>query len=176
MALAPLVEDYLHRHGAKYDVVAHPRSTHSSETAALAGIPGDRLVKSVVLRDDDDGVLLAVLASTLSVHIGQLSEETHRRLRLADEGDLQGVFPDCSLGAIPPLGPAYGVRIILDDSLDAQEDLWFEAGDHEHLVHMTAGQFMALVGPAQKVHFGVTTLRQGDPRRPPGHGSTPPSR
>jgi len=170
MALAPLVEDYLHRHGAKYDVVAHPRSTHSAETAALAGIPGERLVKSVVLRDDDDGVLLAVLPSTLSVHIGQLSEETHRRLRLADEGDLQGVFPDCSLGAIPPLGPAYGVRIILDDSLDAQGDLWFEAGDHEHLVHMTAGQFMALVGPAQKVHFGVTTLRQGDPMRPPGRG------
>ncbi|HEX5129952.1 MAG TPA: YbaK/EbsC family protein [Usitatibacter sp.] len=174
MALPPLVEDYLTRHGAKYDVVAHPRSTSSVETAELARIPGERLVKSVVLRDDDDAVLLAVLPSTLSVHIGHLSEETHRRLRLADEGDLQGVFPDCSLGAIPPLGPAYGVRIILDDSLDAQEDVWFEAGDHEHLVHMTTGQFMALVGPAQKVHFGVTTLRQANPMRPPGPGSAPP--
>jgi Ala-tRNA(Pro) deacylase len=169
MALAPLVQDYLSRHGAKYDVVAHPRSRHSAETAQLAHIPGERLVKSVVLRDDD-GVLLAVLASTLSVHIGQLSEETHRRLRLADETELQSVFPDCSLGAIPPFGPAYGVRIILDDSLDAQEDLWFEAGDHEHLVHMTARQFMALVGPAQKAHFGVTTHRQGNPRSPPAPG------
>jgi Ala-tRNA(Pro) deacylase len=170
MALAPLVEDYLVRHDAKYDVVAHPRSRHSAETAELAHIPGDRLVKSVVLRDADDAVLLAVLASTLSVHIGRLSEQTHRRLRLADEADLQAVFPDCSLGAIPPLGPAYGVGIILDDSLDAHDDLWFEAGDHEHLVHMTVVQFMALVGPAQKVHFGVRMRGQGNPTRPPGRG------
>ena len=170
MAIAPLVEDYLSRHGARYDVIEHPRSRHSAESAELARIPGERLVKSVVLRDEDDGVLLAVLPSTLSVHIGQLSEETHRTLRLADEGDLQGVFPDCSLGAIPPLGPAYGVRIILDDSLEAHEDLYFEAGDHEHLVHMATGEFMALVGPAQKVHFGVTTHRQGDPTHPRARG------
>ena len=170
MAIAPLVEDYLSRHGARYDVVEHPRSQHSTQTAELAHIPGERLMKSVVLRDEDDGVLLAVLPSTLSVHIGQLSEETHRTLRLADEADLQGVFPDCSLGAIPPLGPAYGVRIILDDSLDAHEDLWFEAGDHEHLVHMSSPQFMALVGPAQVFHFGVTTHRQGDPTHPRARG------
>jgi Ala-tRNA(Pro) deacylase len=170
MAIAPLVEDYLLRHGARFDLVGHPRSQHSAQTAELAHIPGERLMKSVVLRDEDDGVLLAVLPSTLSVHIGQLSEETHRTLRLADETDLQAVFPDCSLGAIPPLGPAYGVRIILDDSLEAHEDLYFEAGDHEHLVHMTTAQFMALVGPAQTVHFGVTTHRQGDPRHPRARG------
>jgi Ala-tRNA(Pro) deacylase len=175
MAIAPLVEDYLFRHGARYDVVAHPRSSHSAQTARLAHIPGERLVKSVVLRDDDDAVLLAVLPSTYSVHIGQLSEETHRQLRLADESDLQSVFPDCSLGAIPPLGPAYGVRIILDDSLEAQEELYFEAGDHEHLVHMTTPQFMALVGPVQKAHFAAATHRQGREeapatRPPPGTG------
>lgn len=158
MAIAPLVEDYLSRHGAKYDVVAHPRSHSSTETAELAHVPGDRLVKCVVL-EDDDGMLLAVLPSTLSVHIGQLSTQTQRRLRLADERDLQGIFSDCSLGAIPPLGPAYGVRIILDDSLEAQQEVYFEAGDHEHLVHMTADQFMALVGPAQRVHFGIAERR-----------------
>jgi Ala-tRNA(Pro) deacylase len=170
MAIAPLVEDYLQRHGALYDVVAHPRSSHSAETAELAHIPGELLVKSVVLRDEDDAVLLAVLPSTLSVHLGHLSAETHRHLRLADAADLQSVFPDCSLGAIPPLGPAYGVRIILDDSIEAHEDLYFEAGDHEHLVHMTTAQFMALVGPVQKVHFGVTTQRQGDPTHPRARG------
>ena len=153
MAMAPLVEDYLQRHGARYDVIEHPRSRFSQETAELAGIPGDHLVKAVVL-EDEDGVVLAVLAATRSVHIGKLSAETHRRLRLADENELPSVFPDCKPGAVPPLGPAYGVRIILDDSLEALEHLWFEAGDHEHLVHMTARQFMALVGPAQMVHFG----------------------
>ncbi len=152
MAMAPLVEDYLSRHEARYDIVAHPRSRFSIETAAAADVPGDRLVKAVLL-EDDDGMVLAVLPSTCSVHLGHLSHETHRRLRLADEGELHGVFTDCEPGAIPPLGPAYGVRTILDESLQAQPEVYFEAGDHEHLVHMTAAQFMALVGPATTVHF-----------------------
>jgi Ala-tRNA(Pro) deacylase len=153
MAIAPLVEDYLSRHEARYDLVAHPRSRFSIETADVADVPGDRLVKAVLL-EDDDGMVLAVLPSTCSIHLGHLSTETHRRLRLADEGELQDVFTDCKPGAIPPLGPAYGLRTILDDSLEAQPDVFFEAGDHEHLVHMTAQQFMALVGPAKTVHFG----------------------
>ena len=152
MAMAPLVEDYLSRHDARYDLVAHPRSRFSIETADAADVPGERLVKAVLL-EDDDGMVLAVLPSTRSVHLGHLSNETQRRMRLADEGELQGVFPDCQPGAIPPLGPAYGLRTILDDSLEAQPDLFFEAGDHEHLVHMSANQFMALVGPATTFHF-----------------------
>lgn len=158
MAMPPLVEDYLSRHDARYDLVAHPRSRFSIETADAADVPGERLVKAVLL-EDDDGMVLAVLPSTRSVHLGHLGTETHRRLRLADERELQGVFTDCQPGAIPPLGPAYGVRMILDDSLEAQPDVFFEAGDHEHLVHMTAAQFMALVGPARMVHFATPQRR-----------------
>lgn len=158
MAIAPRVQDYMSRQGAKYDVVAHPRSQSSIETADLASIPGDLLVKAVVLKDEE-GALLAVLPSTLSVHIGHLTLQLERRLRLADEGELQGLFPDCSTGAIPPLGVAYGVRTIVDDGVEAHEDVYFEAGDHEHLVHMTTPQFISLLGPAPRVHFGKAERR-----------------
>lgn len=153
MAMAPRVESYLARHGAKYDLLAHPHSQSSIETADRANIPGDHLVKAVVLKDDD-GMMLAVLPSTLSVHIGHLTTELERKFRLADEQELQGLFPDCEPGAVPPIGPAYGLRTLVDDSLDAREDVYFEAGDHEHVVHMTAVQFMQLLGNAERVHFG----------------------
>ena len=155
MGLAPRLETWLARNGARYDVVAHPRSHTSIETADLADIPGDRLVKGVVL-EDDEGKLLAVLPATRSVHIGHLTTQLNRRLRLADPGDLPGVFSDCEAGAIPPVGPAYGLRTLVDDSLDGEQEVYFEAGDHEHLVHMTASQFRALIGPAEKVHFAVS--------------------
>ena len=92
MAIPPLVEDYLSRHGARYDLVAHPKSHYSSETAELAHVPGDRLVKSVVL-EDEDGVLLAVLPSTRNVHLGHLSAETHRRLRWPTRATCRASFP-----------------------------------------------------------------------------------
>jgi Ala-tRNA(Pro) deacylase len=154
MPLARRLEDHLVRNDAKYDIVAHRYSHDSIETADFADIPGERLVKSVLL-EDDDGKLLAVLPATLSVHIGHLGTKLQRRLRLADPGEVQGVFPDCRDGAVPPLGAAYGLRNIVDDSLEAQPEVYFEAGDHEHLVHMTGAQFLALLGPAERVHFGV---------------------
>ena len=152
MGMASRLGDYLQRHGARYDLVAHPRSVNSIDTAGKAHVPGDRLVKSVVL-EDDDGMMLAVLPSTLSVHLGQLGTTLNRRLRLADADELQSLFPDCREGAVPPVGPAYGLRAVLDDTIEAQEDVYFEAGDHEHLVHMTTAEFLKLLEPAQRVHF-----------------------
>jgi Ala-tRNA(Pro) deacylase len=158
MPIAPRIEAHLQRHNARYDVVPHPRSESSIETAAQADVPGDRLVKAVVLQDDD-GKLLAVLPSTRSVHIGHLATQTGRRLRLADEEDLGALFPDCKAGAVPPIGAAYGLRTLMDDSVEALQDVFFEAGDHETLVHMTAAQFMALVGTVERAHFGAAERR-----------------
>ncbi len=153
MPIAPRIQDYMARSGAKYDVVAHPYSHSSSETAELAHVPGDCLVKSVVL-EDEDGFVMAVLPATSSVRLGRLSKAMNRRLRLATEDELKAAFPDCSLGAVPPFGQAYGIRTVLDDSLESQPDLYFEAGDHECLVHMSGEQFRALMREAERRHFG----------------------
>jgi Ala-tRNA(Pro) deacylase len=102
---------------------------------------------------------MAVLPSTRSVHLGHLGKELDRRLRLATEGELAHAFPDCRLGAIPPLGAAYGMRTVIDDSVEVQPEVWFEAGDHEHLIHMSAEQFIAVIGPADRLHFGARARR-----------------
>jgi Ala-tRNA(Pro) deacylase len=158
VAIPARVQQFLESRGARYDVVSHPRSVNSIDTAARADIHGDLLVKTVVL-EDDAGMLLAILPSTRSVHIGHLAKALDLPLRLADERDLAGVFPDCSAGAIPPLGAAYGLRTILDDTVEAQEEVYFEAGDHEHLIHMTGAQFASLVGPAPRAQFSQAQRR-----------------
>jgi Ala-tRNA(Pro) deacylase len=75
------------QHGVKYDVVTHPHSRSSMETAQLAHVPGDRLAKSVVL-EDDEGFVMAVLPSTCHIMLGRLSKELNRKLRLATENEL----------------------------------------------------------------------------------------
>jgi Ala-tRNA(Pro) deacylase len=69
------------------------------------------------------------------------------------------LFPDCREGAIPPLGPAYGLRTVVDDDLEAQQEVYFEAGDHESLVHMTASQFLSLLGRVERAHFAQRERR-----------------
>ena len=154
MAMAPQVERLLAQAGARYELVAHPHSRTSIQTADYADIPGDRLVKAVVL-EDGQGKLLAALPSTRSVHMGHLTAQLDRRVRLADEDELPPLFPDCEPGAIPPVGPAYGLRMIVDASLDAIDEVYFEAGDHRHLVRMDAAQFRALLGAAPRIDFGA---------------------
>ncbi len=153
MAIANRVADYMRQRELSYDVVAHPHSRSSMETAELAHVPGSRLAKSVIL-EDDDGYVMAVLPSTRHVRLGKLSREMNRRLHLASESQLAGIFIDCERGAVPPLGLAYGMPTIMDDTLGDQPEIYFEAGDHESLIRMSRDQFMMLMEHVGHGRFG----------------------
>jgi Ala-tRNA(Pro) deacylase len=122
------------------------------ESAQLAHVPGDRIAKSVVL-EDERGYLLAVLPASCRVDLGELHRQTRRNLGLATEYELGALFEDCEPGAVPPLGPAYDLETIVDETLAEQPDIYFEAGDHEQLVHVSAEAFETLLGEAQHTDF-----------------------
>lgn len=153
MAIASRVHDYMTRHGLRYDVLDHPPSHCSMETAQLAHVPGDSLAKTVVL-EDDYGYLMAVLPSTQHVRLGWLGKELNCRLRLASEAEIARMFTDCEPGAVPPLGVAYGLRTVVDDSLASKPEIYFEAGDHERLIQMSGADFMAMMAHASHARFG----------------------
>ena len=67
--------------------------------------------------------------------------------RLATEDELARLFPDCELGAMPPLGPIYGFPVYLDTTLAAQDMICFNAGTHREVLHMRTAEFRRLVSP-----------------------------
>lgn len=152
MAIAHTLEDYMISKGIDYEVVPHPRTLSSIETAEAAHIPGDALAKAVLL-EDDDGYLMAVVPATHHIKLGRLSEQLNRKLRLTVESELTPLFKDCQTGAVPPLGMAYGMPTIVDDSLIEQPDIYFEAGDHEELIHLSGGRFQSLLAGARHGRF-----------------------
>lgn len=144
MAIARRLESYLQREGVDWEIVPHGHSGSSEETATAAHVPRERIAKSVLL-EDERGYLLAVLPASRQILVTALERCTGRRLALASEGELGDIFDDCELGAVPPLGAAYGIPCIVDESLLAAPDVYFEAGDHENLVRMKGRAFRALV-------------------------------
>jgi len=152
MASAARLQDYMAQHGIRYELVVHPHSQSSMETAELAHVPGARLAKSVVL-EDDDGYVMAVLPSTHHVKLGKLSRELNRTLRLATEDELAPLFADCEKGAIPPVGLAYGMTTIVDDSLAEQPEIYFEAGDHQTLFRVRRDAFITLMEHVGRARF-----------------------
>jgi Ala-tRNA(Pro) deacylase len=74
-------------------------------------------------------------------------------LSLATEDKLGRLFEDCEPGAIPPIGAAYGVPVILDESVCGATDLFFEGGDHRSLVHISSEAFQRLTKNARRARF-----------------------
>ena len=152
MGIASGVINYLVDQRVDFDVVSHPRSVTSQETAQSSHVSGDNLAKSVVL-EDDRGYLLAVLPASCRVDLGELHRLTNRNLGLATEFELGALFDDCETGAVPPLGSAYELETIVDDRLAEQSDIYFEAGDHEQLIHVSSEVFDTLMSEAYVTHF-----------------------
>ena len=152
MAVAITLKDYLETEGVRYDLIEHPYSVTSMRTAFEAHVSGEDVAKGVVLHDGED-YLLAVVPATHQVLLGKLRKKYNRYLSLAEEGELHEIFTDCSVGAVPPVGKAYGVNVIFDDHLSEREDIYFEAGDHTDLIHVTGEDFQTLMSNVPHGNF-----------------------
>jgi len=106
MAIAQTLEKYLNERQIPYDLVNHAKTGSSLRSASMAHVPAHQVAKAVIL-EDDSGYLMAVLPAHRHVHVGTLSKCLGRKLGLATEAETRSIFPDCELGAIPPVGEAY---------------------------------------------------------------------
>jgi Ala-tRNA(Pro) deacylase len=140
MAIAPTLEQYLTQHGIQYDLLPHTPTLSSMRTAQASHVPGGRLAKAVLLREEA-GYLLAVLAASRHLRLDALAARLNHQVELATEQEIETLFGDCARGALPPIGAAYGVDVIVDDSIAEQSEIYFEGGDHQTLIHMTGAQF-----------------------------------
>lgn len=158
MAIASTIEKYLGMHSVPFDVLKHPHTITSLQAAEAAHVGGDQLAKAVLV-EDENGYLVAVLPASRHLDLGRLRRETGRRLGLATESEIPGIFSDCEPGVIPAVGLAYGIETVVDDSLMEQPDIYFEAGDHEELIHLSGTQFMELLGTARHGAFSSPGYR-----------------
>ncbi|GAU82283.1 aminoacyl-tRNA deacylase [Bosea sp. BIWAKO-01] len=152
MTIAKKLQAYIDGEGIAYDTVAHHRTATSSQSAQAAHVPGSRMAKSVVVHHEA-GYVLAVVPSTHRIELSTLQDVIHRRLGLASEDEVSSLFVDCDLGAVPPIGSAYDVPVILDESLHDARDVYFEGGDHKTLVRVSGPDFRNLMKDARVARF-----------------------
>ena len=152
MGVAMTLQEFMESHDLHYDLVEHTHTDSSMRTAEAAHIPGDQLAKPVLL-GDEDSYLLAVIPATHRLELDRLNQMMARQLQLITEAEMESTFSDCEKGAIPPIGSAYGIDTVVDMGLTHQEDVYFESGDHEHLVHMKGEDFRHLMEDIPRVHI-----------------------
>ena len=151
MSIAPQLRQFLDEAEAEYDIVEHRPTMSAMETAKSCDIPAEKLAKAVLLDTSDDDRLLAVIPSDRRLELNELRTELGGKPRLSNEAEVGKLFRDCELGSVPPVG--YGVTTIVDDTLEQQPDVYFEAGDHKSLVHMEGAEFSRLTQNARHGRF-----------------------
>lgn len=144
MAYAMTVAEFLERHHLPHELVSHTRSSNSLESARAAHVPAERVAKGVLLTADGK-YLLAVTRADCHLDLDELRRQLQVSVELATREDLESVFDDCARGAVPPLGPAYGIESVWDEDLMKEPELYFEFGDHTHLVHVRTPDYLALL-------------------------------
>ncbi len=148
MTVANTIEAALREHGVAYQTVRHPRTFSSRDSAAAAHVADQHVAKAVILRDDA-GFVMVVIPASHHVRLHTVQEELDRPLGLASEAEISRLFGDCQPGAVPPLGPSYGLNTLLDEALRTLPVVYFEAGDHEALVRINGDDFRALLKGAR---------------------------
>jgi Ala-tRNA(Pro) deacylase len=143
----PTIHEFLRDAHAPYSVVPH-RPAYTAPDEALAAYVHGRHWAKVVVCFIDDQPIEAVVSAPTSVNLARLLDLSGgNAIRLADEEELRGLYPDCEVGAMPPFGPLYGQTVYVDAALALESQIVFNAGTHRDAIAMRWNDFVKMVNP-----------------------------
>jgi Ala-tRNA(Pro) deacylase len=152
MTVVARVKRHLDEAKAPFEVVTHPETFTAKGTAAAAHVSGWKMAKVLVARDDA-GFVMALVPASCHLDLAAFRDVTGRRhLEMAKERELLELFPDCEVGAMPPLGRLYAMPVYADRCFADDEEFLFPAGNHREVVKMAWRDFARVAQPVL-MHF-----------------------
>jgi Ala-tRNA(Pro) deacylase len=155
MPIPTHISKYLDSQHVAYQSCRHAPAYTAQGIAQAQHLSGKKLAKVVMVNTGDNKLVMAVVPANCRVDLDRLGRLMDTdAIRLATEEEFKGVFPECELGAMPPLGNIYHMDVWVDDSLKSYPDICFNAGTHAEIIQMAFPDFVRLVQPKMGL-FGV---------------------
>ena len=141
------IRQFLRGRHVPFATLLHAPAPSATRLAGSLHVPGNQVAKAVLLWSGA-GYLLAVLPATHQVDLGRLGAFLRRDdLRLATEDELEAVFHDCELGALPPFGHLYGLRTVVETSLAGVAEIVVEGNTRHEGLRLRYRDFEAVERP-----------------------------
>ncbi|MCU7940660.1 MAG: YbaK/EbsC family protein [gamma proteobacterium symbiont of Bathyaustriella thionipta] len=141
------LKEFLDDQDVKYVSINHSRAYTAQEIAESAHVSGNDFAK-VVMLNADEKMIMAVLPAPDKVELKLLRQVLGvRHVIFADENDFQDHFPGCEVGAMPPFGNLFGIRVILAKTLCSSTTISFNSGVHTEIIQMDYDNYIKLVNP-----------------------------
>lgn len=140
-------ETYLRQNSVAYERHAHSVTYTAQHLANLEHVSGYMVAKPVVVKTAE-GFALCALAAPEHLDLDRVAEVLQdEQVRLATEAEMAKLFPDCELGAEPPIGSLFGLPTVMDERLKNDEYLVMQAGRHTEAVRVRRDDYERLCQP-----------------------------
>lgn len=147
MAIITKIADYLASKKIKFQEISHREAYTAQEVAQSVHVKGQNVVKVVIVKGKKQFYMLALPASH-KVDLEQFADVAGETdLRLATEGEIQSLFPECEVGAMPPFGKLWKIDVYADRSLAEDKEIWVQPGSHRSLIKISLADFKKLTKP-----------------------------
>jgi len=129
-------EEYLRQQGVAHERHDHAKTYTAQELAHEEHVSGYMVAKPVVVIGPN-GPAMCVLPAPTKVDLQRAADALgESTVRLAIESEMVDLFPDCELGAEPPMGPLFNMQTVMDPHLREDEFLVMQAGAHDRAVRL----------------------------------------
>ncbi len=147
MSILKNLDDFLKTEGVEYEVNVHTEAYTAQEIAARQHVRGKMLAKVVILKSMETLSMVVISANCKVDFLKAKDVFNAPDIRLAAEDEFKSVFPGCEVGAMPPFGNLYDMKVYVDPELSKNEYMVFNAGSHVETVKMKYTDFERLVNP-----------------------------
>ncbi|HEU0235044.1 MAG TPA: YbaK/EbsC family protein [Candidatus Limnocylindrales bacterium] len=133
--------------GIEHEVHTHPESFTARATADAEGVDPRTFAKVVAVATADGRHVLLVLDASDRVDLRKARRALETDdVRLLTEAELAAVVPDCEAGALPAVGPLFGLPMVADFAVRDDPEISFNAGTHRASVRVDRAAWEAAAG------------------------------
>lgn len=136
MTIPRALRSFLKEHHIQHRTIVHPSTYTAQQLAHSQHVKGEDVLKVVLLKSGDQYVM-ALLPACYKVDFAGMKKTLGvDELRLGTEDEIRKLFPDCEIGAIPPVAELYHLKLYADESLKKNRKVLFAAGTHREAMRV----------------------------------------
>ncbi len=141
------ITEFLDSCSIKYEVKHHRAVFTAQEMAQEEHVHGMNVAKPVIVKADEK-YYMCVIGACCKVDFDALKSVLGvSEIELATEAEMEQIFTGCQVGAEPPFGSFFGLTTIMDDRLEQDEFITFQAGTHQEAIEMAMDEYVRIESP-----------------------------
>lgn len=147
MANPERLKQFLGEKNIRFETITHPEAFTAQEVAHAIHKTGKVLAKTVVV-EADGKIMMTVVPAHHKVDLGAVKKVLGAKdVHLVPETKLRELFPECDLGAMPPIGPLYSLPVVVSKALAEKPEIIFNACTHTDCLMVKYADYEKVVHP-----------------------------